>query len=73
MRHTLEMSDAALVEKTDRHTGKQVWAVTYTDRTGRPMHTLWTTIREEACAWGGIIREHRHCMSARPFPAAYLA
>jgi len=64
--------NAALTEKTDRHTGKSVWAVTYTDETGRKMHTLWTTIRDEACAWGRIIREHGYCMSARPFPVAYL-
>jgi hypothetical protein len=64
-----DMHTAALIEKTDRHTGKRVYAVTFTDRTGRAMQTLWTTFREEACVWGRIIRQHGYCMSSQPFPA----
>jgi hypothetical protein len=66
------MTNAALISKTDRHSGKEVFAVTYTDKSGKLMQTIFTTIREEACAWGRIIREHGYCMSARPFPAYYL-
>ena len=68
----LKVTDASLINKTDRHTGKEVYAVTYTNESGRKMHTLWTTYRDEACRWGKIIQQHGYCMSARPFPASYL-
>ena len=50
--------EAKLANKFDRHTGREVWAVEFTDKHGHEMRTKWTTIREEACAWGRIIRDH---------------
>lgn len=58
---------ARLVEKTCKHTGIAVFAVEYDTARG-PMRTDWTTFREEACAWGRIIRAHGYCMSAGQGP-----
>lgn len=37
---------------------------------GAVMQTLFTSFRDEAIAWGRIIRETGYCMSARPMKTA---
>ena len=58
-----------LLTRTCRHTGKEAYAVEFTDRTGRRMQTTFTTIREEALAWGRNIRINGWTAEGRPGPA----
>jgi hypothetical protein len=61
------MTEARMIQKTDKRHGIECFAVEY-EVNGRTMRTCWTTIREEACVWGRIIRQHGYCMSAGGYP-----
>lgn len=64
------MANATLIEKNDHHTGVDVWAVKFTDKTGRGMQTSWTKSRGEACAWGRGIELTGWSASGRPMNVA---
>jgi hypothetical protein len=50
-------SNPKLVAKLNKYSGKMNWAVEFEHR-GRPYSTSYTSIEEEAKAWGRIIRDH---------------
>jgi hypothetical protein len=60
---------ASLLTKTDQHTNKEVYAVEFRHGAdGRLLRTSWTTIREEACAWGRNIQQTGWSTEGRPGP-----
>jgi hypothetical protein len=65
--------DAQLITKVDKRRGTKCWAVLYTAtqyaEKGTVRVTKWTTYREEAERWLGIIKKHGSCISASSYPA----
>jgi hypothetical protein len=64
------MNEAKLISNSTHVNGKfvETFAVEYKTPRGLTFRTLFTKSREEACAWGRIIRHHGYCASARPMP-----
>ena len=61
-------SNLELLEQFSKYTKAPAWAVEYTNQRGQRMRTSWTSIRNEAIAWGRNLRDFGFTSEGHPTP-----